>query len=293
MFALPPDHTLGDEIRLGDFRVRAIDRFWADEESEIITLHDAMRNGRCIIRESGMQGWLTTEVTGERPVLVLCGDLLFGGTQDRLAARSVVLEPGFGAIPVFAAETWRWPAGDTPWTKLMQRDDACPAADLHVRAALLRTGEQAAVRASILEVATDFGVKDAQGRGAYRCVTRTPHAAEAVPLVSGARKLAWAFTVGFVVYHGDRLIAADLFENTVLLAGASESLLHSYALTALFGRVDEPEAPAAMEREHEPAGDYDAAPPQAMRVIDDGELIRRECRRGKQGKPVHTSVFRR
>jgi hypothetical protein len=302
-FTLPPAHYWGREATIGEFTVCAVNRHWAGPASEVVTLDHAVDSGQCIIRESGRRGFVTAEVSGNRPVLGLVGDLLFGGKQDRLIARSVVLEPGFSAVPVFTAETWQWPAGPEPEEKVMARDDSSPQVDLNVRAAIYQTGSQAHVTAAIMQIARELEVPDANGRGAYRGTFNTPRAAAIDEMVSGARRIVWAFTVGFVVYHGDKLIAADLFESTWLLESSTDKLLRSYAMTAVYGDVsswvvEPPPAPEPLPELIVPEPPsyrtpFNYEPPKAAIVIDDEDLIRRECRRSETGKPIHIGLFRR
>jgi hypothetical protein len=302
-FTLPPAHYWGREVTLGEFTIRAVNRYWAGATPEVVTLNRAIDTGTCIVRESGLRGYLTAEVEGHSPVLALVGDLLFGGMQDRLVARSVVLEPGLTSVPVFTAETWQWPAGEQPEKKVMLRDNDCPQVDLNIKAAVYQAGNQHSVTSAIMQVALELEVPDGQGRGAYRSAYDAPRAAVIEEMVSRARRIVWAFTVGFVVYHGEKLIAADLFESTRLLETLADDLLASYAMTAVYGDVSNwvPEQPPAPE----PTVDlilpepppyrtpFDYEPPKATPVINDADLIRRECRRTPDSNPIHTGFFRK
>jgi hypothetical protein len=302
-FTLPLAHYWGREVAMGEFTVCAVNRYWAGPAPEVVTLDRAIDSGTCVVRESGQRGYVTAEVSGNRPVLGLVGDLLFGGKQDRLLARSIVLEPGLSAVPVFAAESWQWPSGPAPEKKVMARDNASPQVDLNVKAAVYQAGHQASITAAIMQVTQELEVPDAEGRGAYRGAFDTPRAAAIEEMVSRARGIVWAFTVGFVVYHGDKLIAVDLFESTQLLESCADKLLISYAMTAVYGDVsnwvtDSPRAPEPLPELTGPEPPpyrtpFDYEPPKAAAVIDDNDLIRRECRRSETGKPIHIGLFRR
>ncbi|MCB9894845.1 MAG: hypothetical protein H6839_10370 [Planctomycetes bacterium] len=303
-FNLPPNHVIGAQIMLGEFRVIAINRYWADARSPVLTLEQALKSGDCVIRESGKRGEVTAEVKGKRPVLALTGELLLGGMQDRLVARSTLLEPGKHNLPVFTAETWQWPAGTEPFEKVMQHDPARPLVDLNVKAAIFQASSNVSVREAILQVTTALHVPDAEGRGAYVAAYKTPAASGIDELVRRGHGITCVFTVGFAVYHREKLVAAELFDSTDLFSRVSDQLLRSYAMTAVFGKVSnwdietpapEPE-PTPPEQPDEPGyqspNEY-PPPPRPLGALTDDGTRRFECRRDVDSPPVHIGIFRK
>ncbi len=79
---------------------------------EYATLAEAKRNAWIeIIEEPGDGEVDTLQVhnVGPKPILLLSGDLLLGGKQDRVVAKDTIVPPGKTAkIPVFCVEPGRW-----------------------------------------------------------------------------------------------------------------------------------------------------------------------------------------
>lgn len=273
---------------MGEFTIRAVNRYWAGPAPEVLTLEQAINSGACVIRETGRLNAVSAEVTGTMPVLVLVGDLLFGGRQDRLVARSAVLEPGANTVEVFAAELQRKPE-DQP-RRPLSPDLTLPQADLNVKAAVFIDGSQSGVSLAIAQMSGAYG--------SYRETVAT-RSDEVDAMVARAAKVVWAFTVGFVVYRGDRLISADLFESTVLLERVTAKLLRSYAMTAVYGDISnwtvevEPSAKPSPAAPTPPFSTPEVDLPKAQYVIRDEDLIRRECRRTPSDQPIYTGIFRK
>jgi hypothetical protein len=181
---------------------------------------------------------------------------------------------------VFTAELQRKPQAEPALSHAAQ-------VDLNVKAAVFLDGSQPGVSLAIAKASGAYG--------SYR-KTVADRGAEVTKLVAQARKIVWAFTVGFVVYRGDKLIAADLFDSTLLFEQVADKLLVSYAMTAIHGDVSNwaatPEAaPAAPVKPAPPASDPNA--PKPRHIVTDDELIRRECRRTPTERPTLTGIFRK
>ena len=80
--------------------------------TEYVTLAEATKNDWIeIIEKPGNEtvSELTVRYTGPRPLLLLAGELLLGGKQDRVVAKDFVIEPSATVVvPVFCVEPGRW-----------------------------------------------------------------------------------------------------------------------------------------------------------------------------------------
>ncbi|MCA8917144.1 MAG: hypothetical protein KDB90_17270 [Planctomycetes bacterium] len=300
-FQLPPGHVFGAHVMLGEFRVVAINRYWADTGAHVLTLEQAVDRQLCTITETGHRESVVAEVKGNVPVLVLTGDLLFGGRQDRLVAHSMLLPPGTTILPVFCAETTRWTSAEGDFSGTFRRG---PQVDLNVKAAVYQMGTQDAVWHAIEQVTAGMLAPDPERTGAYRHALDTKAAGKIEAMLAPARQIACVFTVGFAVYRDNKLVAADIFDSTDLLERVSEKLLRSYAMTAVFGSVanwaiEKPlHTPSPTRPPQPPRPDYKtpndyAPPPSPLGTVKEDGTRRFECRRAVDTVPVHIGIFRK
>lgn len=81
------------------------------QDGNFITLSEARKEGSVEITEMESEdvNTLKVENKGTRPLLLLGGDLLMGGKQDRIVARDVIVPPGKTVnVEVFCVEHGRW-----------------------------------------------------------------------------------------------------------------------------------------------------------------------------------------
>jgi hypothetical protein len=80
-----------------------------------LMLDEALAKKQLVIEEAGAQGSVNAlEVVNrsDHPVVLVGGELLLGGKQDRIVARSLVLRPRSRTeVPVFCVEHGRWGGG--------------------------------------------------------------------------------------------------------------------------------------------------------------------------------------
>lgn len=75
-----------------------------------LTLQEAMRQRKVIVRETGDVNELTIQNRSAEEVFVQAGDIVKGGQQDRVLALDLILPPRSGRIPIeaFCVEQSRW-----------------------------------------------------------------------------------------------------------------------------------------------------------------------------------------
>lgn len=117
-----------------------------------ITLDEAVKEGLVVIPESGDVPKVIVEVRGEKPVLVVEGDIVVGGWQNRVVNISLLLEPGKShTIPVSCVEQGRWrPRWFGPFAERRVREEplfflAECAAFAELRAAKVRSLSRALI----------------------------------------------------------------------------------------------------------------------------------------------------
>jgi hypothetical protein len=199
----------------------------------IAALEDARTRGDLLIseREQAAVPELVVENRGKRAVLLLAGEILLGGKQNRVLIEDLLLPPASGprAVAVYCVEQGRW-AGR-------------PAA-FESRGSFAAPG----LRAKVMERAEQTRIWDEVGRyaeraaapsptGSYQAIYEKPevkaHIAEVErrldrPAVTGA--------LGAAVFAGDALAGLDLFFDPGLFAREWPKLLRAQALDT-YGRV--------------------------------------------------------
>lgn len=75
-----------------------------------LTLQEAMRQKKVVVRETGDVNELTIQNRSTEEVFVQAGDIVKGGQQDRVLALDLILPPKSGRIPIdaFCVEHSRW-----------------------------------------------------------------------------------------------------------------------------------------------------------------------------------------
>jgi hypothetical protein len=83
--------------------------------TDLISFQEALRSGKLIVKEVLFNGGADVDVlhvknTGKQSVLVVSGELISGGKQDRIVAETMIIPPGKEEkfMSVFCAEKGRW-----------------------------------------------------------------------------------------------------------------------------------------------------------------------------------------
>lgn len=196
-------------------------------DSDIRTLDDALKANALRIEEKAQA--VVPEVfvdnTGRRPVLLVSGELLLGGRQNRIVRQDVLVPANSGrlAIPVYCGEKERW-------TEPKAGFSSAPSAaepELRKGAALGRAQSEIwdGIDASMKRSGVESATRD------YRVIQDAPEVKRWVDdVVAGCRRHMPRRTVGMVVASGRRILGADLFEDSDTFAALWEKLARGYAV---------------------------------------------------------------
>lgn len=248
-----------------------------------VTLDEAVARKQLAIEETGAHGSvnaLEIENRGDQPVVLVGGELLLGGKQDRIVARSLVIGPRSRTrVPVFCVEHGRWSG-----TKSFESGKSMAHVELR-KSAL--AGNQQQVWAEVAQSNERLGTKTASDT--YRAAARKLDA-EVGPL---AREIADALArernaAGLAVAIGGEVVAVEWFASPRLFQPLREKLVASYAAQALAsGGAAAGAARAA------------APPPAAVAVAEfaaeaeRGRAVVERVKDASGGGVVHTSYLRR
>ena len=202
-----------------------------------LTLEEAQRAGDLTISERGRETVpeLVVDNRGKSFVLLLAGEILLGGKQNRVLREDLLLPPLSGPrlVGVYCVEQGRWNEGRRDF------DSKASFAQPSLRREVVGQADQARVWS---EVARSARIAAAPSpTGSYQQVYDKPevqaHLAEAERgLVAPAAER----TVGAAVYVHDRFTGLDAFADPGLFARAWPKLLRAHAVEA-YGRAAGPD----------------------------------------------------
>jgi len=211
---------------------------------EPATLDEALSKKQLAIEESGAGGdvnALAVENRSDRPVLLVAGELLLGGKQDRIIGRSMVLAPRSRArVPVFCVEHGRWSGGTS-----FESGGAMSHAALRKTAL---AGDQSEVWAEVKRANERLGTTSASDT--YRNAARKLRGEVGTVAADVSRALARDPDVaGLAVAIDGEVVAMEWFSSPGVFARVREKLVASYVAQAREPRPDRaagaaPAAPA-------------------------------------------------
>ena len=233
------------------------------DASQLMTLDEGIRSGQVTVTEAGDDRGLVrpgqalpprrggAEVNrlvltnnSDRPLLLLAGEIVTGGKQDRVigADRIVPADSGPIDLGVFCVEPGRWVASSSSFgsmgTQMVQPSVRTPAmAERNQSSVWANVGASNAKMAQRLPAPEAAAVA---GTTSYAKVFASPAVAKIVAQYGGAeteqsilRELRSHGATGVVVAVDGRVVWADVFASTDLLARYWPKLLHSYVAEAM------------------------------------------------------------
>jgi hypothetical protein len=224
----------------------------------VITLAEALEQGKAVVRETGDVNELQVENLADVGVFIEAGDIVKGGQQDRVLATDLVVPPKSGPIPIdaFCVEQGRWSArGDEPAAHFASSDDALPARQLKLAAKEQRS--QGAVWAEVAKLQEKLAVaaaKPVTGEASHTSLQLTLENEEVEKGVTSYldalahRPAGRDDVVGFAFAVNGEVVSADLYGASKLARERWPKLLRAAAVEAFAGRGDQgkvKEPPAA------------------------------------------------
>lgn len=235
------------------------------DTSEFLTLDEGIRSGQVTVTEAGSdrgmirpgqpiqpirQGGaevnrLVLYNNSSRPLLLLAGEIVTGGKQDRVVGSDRIVPADSGPIDlgVFCVEPGRWVASSATFGS-MGVQMAQPSVRMPAMAERDQSRVWDNVRASNERMAESVGGSEAQavvhGTTSYAKVFASAPVAKAMGEYGGAeaeqsilRELRARKAVGIVVAIDGRVMWADVFASTDLLAKYWSKLMRSYVAEAI------------------------------------------------------------
>jgi len=230
---------------------------------DFLTLDEGLRSGEIVVSEAGsLQPLIRGRVrpvpggaqvnrlvlvnNSTRPLILLAGEILTGGKQDRVVGKDRIVPPQSEPIDlaVFCVEPGRWVA-----TKYAFSSFRTQMAQPSVRRSAMAEQDQQKVwsevhasAAALAGAASPPAARVIESTSSYAGVMNNDEVKQRVEAVAAPleqsyqevmRELRDRNAVGVVVAVNDQIIWADLFASTALLEKYWPKLIRSYAAEAL------------------------------------------------------------
>jgi len=215
-----------------------------------MTLQEAIQKGKIKITESSNSGTvnnLTVENTSKDTIIIITGDVIKGGKQDRIVSEDIVLSPSVGkkSLPVYCVESGRWTSapnnGDIRSNSVSSADNK-PAefkgyhnkGSVSLRKVVEKEKDQSKVWSKVDELNT--ANKTVTSTKTYTAMTQSADFTKKLDQYISFFKNKFdkdSSVVGVIVVTGHKVIGCDMFATHNLFLKQYESLLHSYTTEAI------------------------------------------------------------
>lgn len=215
-----------------------------------MTLQEAIQKGKIKITESSNSGTvnnLIVENTSKDTIIIITGDVIKGGKQDRIVSQDIVLSPSVGkkSLPVYCVESGRWTsaqsnAGVRNFSASSASNKPAEFKGYHnkgsvsLRKVVEKEKDQSKVWSKVDELNT--ANKTVTSTKTYTAMTQSVDFTKKMDQYISFFKNKFdkdSSVVGVIVVTGDKVIGCDMFATHNLFLKQYESLLHSYATEAI------------------------------------------------------------
>jgi hypothetical protein len=213
------------------------------------SLQEAIGKNKIKITEKpsgGSVNDLTVQNISSDTIIIICGDVVKGGQQDRIVEEDVVLAPKSGKknLKVFCVESGRWSRSDlnssvssssiVAENKPAEFNAYFSKGSMGLRKVVEKDKDQSKVWSKVEEINTTNKTQTATKT--YTAINTSDDFSKKLTTYVQFFKnklLSDANMIGVVVVTGNKVLGCDLFANNSLFKGQIESLLHSYATEAI------------------------------------------------------------
>jgi hypothetical protein len=232
-------------VRVGERRAHGgLTVFWlhapaASTPLAVSTLDESRAQGGLIVseRDQAAVSDVVIENRGPVHVLLLAGEILQGGKQNRIVVEDVLVPPRSGplTLPVFCVEQGRWQGAGKQFST--RETLAAP----RLREKMLERSDQRQVWAEVDRYARSAAAPSATG--SYQAIPDKPEVQAQQKDVEAAIGGASApGAQGAAVYVGDTLAGLDLFQDGSLFAREWSKLLRASTIEAYGRKIADPDA---------------------------------------------------
>jgi hypothetical protein len=196
----------------------------------IATLEEARARGDLLVSERAQASVpaLLVENRGKSHALLMAGEILLGGKQNRVIIEDVLMPPLSGPrdLAVYCVEQGRWAGRSAAF------ESSGSFAAPQLRARVMERADQARVWAEVGRYATKAGA--ASPTSSYQAIYDKPevkqHQEDATRALAATAPTG---THGAAVFAADALLGLDVFQDATLFTRQWPKLLRAYALEIL------------------------------------------------------------
>ena len=196
---------------------------------------------------------LTIENLSKDTIIIICGDVIKGGQQDRIIEEDVVLAPKSGKknLKVFCVESGRWTRVDQSEVNANRRISSVRGSNgaisnepaefktyyskgtMSLRKVVEKEKDQSQVWSKVEEI--NLKNKTQTSTSAYTAISTSDSFTSKLNgyLKFFENKLTNPNIIGVIAVTGNKVIGCDLFATSAIFRGQYPSLLHSYATEAI------------------------------------------------------------
>jgi len=219
--------SVGEPYSHGGLTVFPLEMPRVEDSTDYLSLDEALRRDTLIVMEKGRGSVpvVLAENTGRRPVLLLGGEIVVGGKQNRTLQEDVLLLPRSGRVelPVLCVERGRW----SGHTETFEKRSSVAA--LEVRVLAQSGAPQEEVWVGVGRYRADIGASS-PGED-LQTLQDSREVQEAVKEYREAFRDHWRpEMVGMVVARYGRVVGADIFCNADVFLKHRERILDSYSV---------------------------------------------------------------
>jgi hypothetical protein len=190
----------------------------------MLPLRQAMENGDIVIKDRAGVNRLIMDNLSDQPVMLLSGEVLKGGKQDRIIGQDMVLPPNSrrNQVPVYCVEEKRW-SSPKQWTYYHE-------GSMHLRRVVDQSQNQ---RRVWREVASELKKDNVSSKTrAYTSHSKNPrYAALEAEYLEAFRFEQFPFpenVIGVIGVSGSIVIGCDLFASAEMFSNEYNGLIFSY-----------------------------------------------------------------
>lgn len=210
-------------------------------------LQEAIQKNKIKVTEKSAGGSvndLTVENISSDTIIIICGDVVKGGQQDRIVEEDIVLAPKSGKknLKVFCVESGRWSRntisvgnrdGLAMESKPAEFNTYYSKGSMSLRKVVEKDKDQSKVWSKVEELNTTN--KTQTSTKTYTAISSSESFNKKLDayLKFFNGKFADQNIIGVIVVTGNKVLGCDLFATNAIFKGQLQSLLHSYATEAI------------------------------------------------------------